>query len=54
MVMLPPHKVIAVAYERWSFTRDLNYGNLTGENLAFWIGGRLWGLVAHGDSTVLT
>ena len=31
--------VIAVAYERWSFTRGFNYRALTGNILVFWIDG---------------
>ena len=45
-------KVVAVAYRRWSFTRDSNCKALTGRILVFWIGGRLRGVVAHGGSTV--
>ena len=36
-----------VAYERWSFTRGSKYRALTGKNLVFWIGGRLWEMVAY-------
>ena len=52
--MLPPQKVVAVAYERWSFTRDSNCRTLIGKNLVFWIGGRLQEVVAHGGSTTLS
>ena len=45
-------KVVAVAYRRWSFTRGSNCKALTGKILVFWIGGRLWEVVAHGGSTV--
>ena len=51
--------MVAVAYRRWSFTRDSNYKALTGKILVFLNdgrtvvgGGRLRGMVAHGDSTV--
>ena len=44
--MPSPQKAVAVAYERWSFTRGSNYRNFTGNNLVFWIGGRLWEVVA--------
>ena len=40
-------KVVAVAYRRWSFTRGFNCKALTGKILAFWIGGRLWEVVAY-------
>ena len=39
--------MVAVAYRRWSSTRGSNYKALTGEILVFWIGGRLWELVAY-------
>ena len=42
IIMLSPQKVVAVAYERCSFTRVSNYRALTGKKLAFWIGGRTW------------
>ena len=45
-------KVVAVAYRRWSFTRDSHCKSLTGEVLVFWILGRFWKVVAHGGSTV--
>ena len=41
----------AVAYRKWSFTRDSNCKALTGKVLVFWISGRLWEVVAHGGST---
>ena len=44
--------MVAVAYRRWSFTRDSNCKALTGKGLVFWIGGRLWDAVAHEGSTV--
>ena len=50
--MLLPQKVVAVAYERWSFTRGSNYRAFTGNIFVFWIGGRLREVVAHGGSTV--
>ena len=40
-------KVVAVACRRWSFTRGSNRKALTGKILAFWIGGRLWEVVAY-------
>ena len=36
-----------VAYRRWSFTRCSNCKALTGRILLFWIGGRLWEVVAY-------
>ena len=39
--------MVAVAYTRWSFTRGSNCKALTGEITVFWIGGRLWELVAY-------
>ena len=45
-------KVVAVAYRRWSFTRGSTSKALTGKVFLFWIGGRLWEVVAHGGSTV--
>ena len=45
-------KEVAVAHRRWSFTRDSNCKTLTGKVLVFWIGGRLWDVVAHEGSTV--
>ena len=47
-------KVVAVAYRRWSFTRDSYGKSLTGKVLVFWMSGRLWEAVAHGGSTVCT
>ena len=40
-------KVVAVAYRRWSFTRGSNCKALTEKVLVFWIGGRLWEVVAY-------
>ena len=40
-------KVDADAYMRWSFTRGSNCKPLTGKILVFWIGGRLWEMVAN-------
>ena len=40
-------KVVAVAYRRWSFTRGSNCKALTGKVLVFWLGGRLWEVVAY-------
>ena len=41
------HEVVVVAYRRWSFTRGSNCEALTGKVLVFWIGDRLWGVVAY-------
>ena len=38
--------MVAVAYRRWSFTRDFNCKALIGKVLVFWIGGRLREVVA--------
>ena len=46
--------MVAVAYRRWSFTRGSNCKALTVRVLVFWIGGRLWEVVAHEGSTVFT
>ena len=46
--------MVAVAYRRWSFTRDSHCKSLTREVLVFWIVGRLREVVAHGGSTVFT
>ena len=40
-------KVVAVAYGRSSFTRISNCKALSGKVLVFWIGGRLWEVVAY-------
>ena len=40
-------KVVAVAYRSWSFTRGSNCKALTSKVLKFWIGGRLWEMVAY-------
>ena len=45
--------MVEVTYRRWSFTRGSNGEALTGKVLVFWIGGRLWEVVAHGGSTVI-
>ena len=37
--MPSPQKVVAVAYERCSFTRGSNYWDMTWKTLVFWIGG---------------
>ena len=48
--MKPPvQKFVVVAYEVWSFMRASNYRDLTGNILVFWISGRLWEVIAHGD-----
>ena len=39
--------MVAVAYGRWSFTRGPNREALTRKNLVFWIGGRLYEVVAY-------
>ena len=44
--------MVAVAYRRWSFTRGTNRKALSGKILVFWIGGRLWEVVARGGWTV--
>ena len=54
IINLQAQKVVAVAYRRWSFTRGSNCKALTGKVLVFWIGGRLWEVVAHEGSTVFT
>ena len=40
-------KVVAVASRRWSFTGGSNRRALTGKIFVFWIGGRLWEVVAY-------
>ena len=47
--MLKPSslKVVAVTYERWSFTRGSTYKALTKKILVFWISDRLWEVVAY-------
>ena len=40
-------KVVAVAFRRWSFIRGSNCKALTGKVLVFWIGGRLWEVIAY-------
>ena len=54
IVNLRAQKVVAVAYRRWSFTRGSNCKALTKKVLVFWIGRRLWEVVARGGSTVFT
>ena len=44
--------MVAVAYRGRSFTIDSTCKALTGKILVFWIGGRLWKVVAHGSLTV--
>ena len=39
---------MVTAYGRWSFTRGSNCNALTGKVSVFWIGGRLWKVVAYG------
>ena len=39
--------MVAIAYERWSFTRGSNYRAATGKILMFWISGRLWEVIAY-------
>ena len=39
--------MVAVAYGRWSFTRGCKCKALTGKVSVFWIGGRLWEVVAY-------
>ena len=36
-----------VAYRRWSSTRGSNFKALAGKLLVFWIGSRLWEVVAY-------
>ena len=36
-----------ITYGKWSFTRSSNCNALTGKILVFWIGGRLWAVVAY-------
>ena len=38
---------VAVAWRRWSSTRGSNCKALTGKILVYWIGGRLWEVVAY-------
>lgn len=45
-------KVVAVAYRRWSFTRDFNCEAFTGKILECWIGVHLREVVVDGGSTV--
>ena len=46
-------KAVEVSYySRWCFARGSNCNAVTGKILVFWIGGRLWEVVAHGSSTV--
>ena len=58
IIMPSPQKVVAVAYERWSFTRCYNYRALNGKKFGVldrWSlmgSGRLREVVAHGGSTV--
>ena len=40
-------KVVAFAYERWSFTRGSSYRAATGKILMFCISGHLWEVVAY-------
>ena len=54
VINLQAQKVVAVTYRRWSFTRGSNCKALTVRVLVFWIGGRLWEVVAHEGSTVFT
>ena len=52
-------RVVAVAYERWLFTKDSKCSDFIVEILKFRMGGRLWKAVAHkkviqhGRSTVV-
>ena len=46
--------MVVVAYERWAFTRDSTYRDVTRKNLVFWKGGRLREVVAHGGLTLIT
>ena len=42
-----PKNVVAVTYRRFSFTRGSSCKALSGKVLVFWIGGRLWEVVAY-------
>ena len=59
IIMPSTQKVVAVAYERLSFTSGSNYRLLTGKNFGVldkWSlmrGGRLREVLAHGGSTIL-
>ena len=44
--------MVAVAYRRWSFTRDFNCEAFTGKILECWIGVHLREVVVDGGSTV--
>ena len=46
-------KVVAVAYESWSFIRGSKYSDMTGKLLVFWKTGRSGEVVATVGSTVL-
>jgi len=35
------------SYRKWTFTKGSNCEALTGKVLVFWIGGRLWEVVAY-------
>ena len=39
--------MVVVAYRRWSSTRGSNFKALAGKLLVFWIGSRLWEVVAY-------
>ena len=41
-----PKSGLGPSYRRWSLTRASNGEALTGKVLVFWIGGRLWEVVA--------
>ena len=39
--------MVAIAYRKWSFTRDFKFKALSGKTLVFWIGGCLWEVAAY-------
>ena len=55
-IKLSGQKVFAVAFGRWSFTRGCDYSDMTGKVGVVLpdTGGRIWEVIAHVSSTVLT
>ena len=55
-IKLSGQKVFAVAFGRWSFTRGSDYRDMTGKVGVVLpdTGGRIWEVIAHVSSTVLT
>ena len=43
--------MVAVAQERWSLKRSLDYSDLTGRNLVLWKSGGLGEVPVRGDHT---